>query len=144
MQNDIYPYVLYLKVYFSHVLFHSAFRTLHMMRTISGKKERLSRLSSVMSNVLIRFSLSCNGSVTIDQSNELPLWLQPCLMARGAAVELSFYVMIFEWQDSERWFKSQITPWKPFCNLGITSAAHTHWSENTNCMTLKGTWTICI
>lgn len=37
-----------------------------MMLTISGKKERLSRLSSVMSNGLIRFSLSCNGSVIID------------------------------------------------------------------------------
>lgn len=67
-----------------------------MMLTISGKKERLSRLSSVMSNALIRFSLSCNGSVIIDQCNEHLLWSQPCLMARGVAVELSFYVMIIE------------------------------------------------
>lgn len=72
------------------LLFHSAFRIRHVMLTIFGKKERLFKLSSVMSNMLVRFSLSCNGSVSIDHCNEHPVCPQPCLMARGVAVELSF------------------------------------------------------
>lgn len=60
------------------------------MLNIFGKEERLFKLSSVMSNVLIGFSLACNGSVSIDQCNEHLLCPQPCLVARGVAVKLSF------------------------------------------------------